>query len=171
MLTGTQSSLHDDKPHPTETMKAAQWTGSRSVKIGEVPKPTITAPKDTIVRITHCCICGSDLHMYSGEMNMVMQQGDILGHEAIGFVEDVGPMVQNFKAGDRVIILPVIACGECFYCKEQQYSLCDKTNPSKQMEEMYATVCPESSVTPTSLAATQVTRPSSAVFQTLSSCW
>lgn len=118
-------------------MKAAQWTGSKSVEIGEVPKPTITAPKDAIVRITHCCICGSDLHMYSGEMNMVMQKGDILGHEAIGFIEDVGPEVQNFKAGDRVIILPVIACGDCFYCKEQQYSLCDKTNPSKQMEEMY----------------------------------
>lgn len=66
-----------------------------------------------------------------------MQKGDILGHEAIGFIEDVGPEVQNFKAGDRVIILPVIACGDCFYCKEQQYSLCDKTNPSKQMEEMY----------------------------------
>ncbi|KPI45643.1 Zinc-type alcohol dehydrogenase-like protein [Cyphellophora attinorum] len=125
------------KPHPTEKMKAAQWTGTKSVKINEVPKPTITAPKDAIVRITHCCICGSDLHMYGGEMNMAMQPGDILGHEAIGYIEEVGPEVQNFKAGDRAIILPVIACGECFYCQNQQYSLCDTTNPSKAMSDLY----------------------------------
>lgn len=118
-------------------MKAAQWTGTKSVKIGEVPKPTITAPKDAIVRITHCCICGSDLHMYGGDMNMAMQKGDILGHEAIGYIEEVGPEVQNFTAGERTIILPVIACGECFYCKNQQYSLCDTTNPSKEMGELY----------------------------------
>ncbi|KAK5188925.1 hypothetical protein LTR47_011531 [Exophiala xenobiotica] len=127
----------DYKPHPTEKMKAAQWMGTKSVKIGEVPKPTITAPKDAIVRVTHCCICGSDLHMYGGEMNMAMQPGDILGHEAIGYIEEVGPEVQNFKAGDRAIILPVIACGECFYCQNQQYSLCDKTNPSKEMGDLY----------------------------------
>lgn len=127
----------DYKPHPTKTMKAAQWMGSKSVKIGEVPKPTITAPKDAIVNVTHCSICGSDLHMYGGEMNMAMQPGDILGHEAIGYVEDIGPEVQNFKAGDRVIILPVVACGDCFYCQKQQYSLCDKTNPSKDMDKLY----------------------------------
>lgn len=127
----------DYKPHPTEKMKAAQWMGTKSVKIGEVPKPTITAPKDAIVRVTHCCICGSDLHMYGGEMNMAMQPGDILGHEAIGYIEEVGPEVQNFKAGDRAIILPVIACGECFYCQNQQYSLCDTTNPSKEMGDLY----------------------------------
>ncbi|KAL1585044.1 hypothetical protein WHR41_06129 [Cladosporium halotolerans] len=127
----------DYKPHPTETMKAAQWTGTKSVTVGEVPKPTITAPKDAIVHITHCCICGSDLHMYGGEMNQAMQEGDIMGHEAIGYVDEIGPEVQKIKAGDRVIILPVIACGDCFYCKEQQYSLCDKTNPSKMMENLY----------------------------------
>lgn len=118
-------------------MKAAQWMGTKSVKIGEVPKPTITAPKDAIVQVTHCCICGSDLHMYGGEMNMAMQKGDILGHEAIGYIEEVGPEVQNFKAGERVIILPVIACGECFYCQNQQYSLCDTTNPSQDMANLY----------------------------------
>lgn len=118
-------------------MKAAQWMGTKSVKISEVPKPTITAPKDAIVQITHCCICGSDLHMYGGEMNMAMQKGDILGHEAIGYIEEVGPEVQNFKAGERVIILPVIACGECFYCQNQQYSLCDTTNPSQDMVNLY----------------------------------
>ncbi|KAL8822480.1 MAG: hypothetical protein Q9191_006786 [Dirinaria sp. TL-2023a] len=125
------------KPHPTEKMKAAQWMGTKSVKIGEVPKPIITAPRDAIVQVTHCCICGSDLHMYGGEMNMAMQKGDILGHEAIGYIEEVGPEVQNFKAGERVIILPVIACGECFYCQNQQYSLCDTTNPSQDMANLY----------------------------------
>jgi len=111
--------------------------GSKSIQIGEVPKPTITAPKDAIVRVTHCCICGSDLHMYGGEMNKFMQKGDILGHEAIGYIEEVGRGVSNFKAGDRVIILPVIACGECFYCQKQQYSLCDKTNPAEEMDGLY----------------------------------
>lgn len=70
-------------------------------------------------------------------MNKYMQAGDILGHEAIGYVEDVGQEVAGFKAGDRVIILPVIACGECFYCQKEQYSLCDKTNPSKEMDDLY----------------------------------
>ncbi|KAK8130341.1 NAD-dependent aldehyde dehydrogenase [Apiospora kogelbergensis] len=125
------------KPHPTERMRANQWMGAKSLKIGEVPKPTITAPKDAIVRITHCCICGSDLHMYGGEMDKYMESGDILGHEAIGYVEEVGQGVDGFKAGDRVIILPVIACGECFYCQKEQYSLCDKTNPSKEMDDLY----------------------------------
>ncbi|KAI7353935.1 alcohol dehydrogenase GroES-like domain-containing protein [Hortaea werneckii] len=117
-------------------MQAAQWMGTKSVKIVDVPKPTITAPKDALVRVTYCCICGSDLHMYGGEMNMAMQPGDILGHEAIGYIENVGPEVQNFQAGDRVIILPVIACGECFYCQKKEYSLCDRTNPSEAMDSL-----------------------------------
>jgi threonine dehydrogenase-like Zn-dependent dehydrogenase len=125
------------RPHATEKMKAAQWMGSKSIQIGTVPKPTITAPKDAVVRITHCCICGSDLHMYGGEMNKYMEKGDILGHEAVGYIEEVGRGVTKFKAGERVIILPVIACGDCFYCQKQQYSLCDKTNPSVEMEQLY----------------------------------
>ena len=125
------------KPHPTETMKAAQWMGTQNIKLGTVPKPTITAPKDAIVRVTHCTICGSDLHMYVGELNSAMQKGDIMGHEAIGFVESVGEEVSSLRPGDRVIVLPIIACGECFYCKRKEYSLCDRTNPSKEMEAMY----------------------------------
>lgn len=116
---------------------AALWMGTKSIQLGEVSKPTITAPKDAIVHITHCTICGSDLHMYNGDMNKVMQKGLIMGHEAIGFVEEVGPEVKNLTAGDRVIILPVIACGECSYCKRKEFSLCDRTNPSKEMEGMY----------------------------------
>ncbi|KAM0208137.1 hypothetical protein ACHAQI_007147 [Fusarium lateritium] len=125
------------KPHPSEKMKAALWTGTKSIELGDVAKPTITAPNDAIVHITHCTICGSDLHMYNGDMNKVMEKGLIMGHEAIGIVEEVGPLVKNISAGDRVIILPVIACGDCFYCKNQEYSLCDRTNPSKELEQMY----------------------------------
>lgn len=125
------------KPHPSQKMKAAVWTGTKSIELSEVPKPTITAPKDAIVHITHCTICGSDLHMYAGDLNKSMEKGLIMGHEAIGIVEEVGPEVKNVKAGDRVIISPVIACGECSYCQRKEYSLCDKTNPSGELEQMY----------------------------------
>lgn len=118
-------------------MKAAQWTGTKSITLGTVPRPTITAPADAIVRITHCTICGSDLHMYSGELNSGMQHGDIMGHEAIGIVQETGPAVTTLQTGDRVIILPVIACGDCPHCLRGEYSLCDATNPSKEMEQMY----------------------------------
>ncbi|KAG9664773.1 alcohol dehydrogenase GroES-like domain-containing protein, partial [Aureobasidium melanogenum] len=127
----------DYKSHPHDTMKAAQWMGTKKIEVNVVPKPVITAAKDAIVRITHCTICGSDLHMYVGELNQAMKKGDIMGHEAIGIVEDVGPEVVTLQRGDRVVILPVIACGECFYCQRQEYSLCDTTNPSKEMEGMW----------------------------------
>ncbi|OWY47416.1 hypothetical protein AA0118_g824 [Alternaria tenuissima] len=125
------------KPHPSEKMKAALWTGAKSIELGVVAKPMITAPKDAIVHITHCTICGSDLHMYNGDMNSVMEKGMIMGHEAIGIVDEIGHEVKDLKVGDRVIILPVIACGECFYCKRKEFSLCDRTNPSHEMEQLY----------------------------------
>jgi len=75
--------------------------------------------------------------MYAGDLNKVMQKGLIMGHEAIGIVEEVGPLVKKLAAGDRVIILPVIACGDCFYCKRKEFSLCDRTNPSVELEAMY----------------------------------
>ncbi|KAJ5502582.1 Formaldehyde dehydrogenase [Penicillium fimorum] len=124
-------------PHPTEMMKAAQWMGTRDVEVGVVPKPKITEPSDAIVQITHCTISGSDIHLYEGELKDAMEKGDILGQEAIGFVEEVGPNVKTLKPGDRVIILPVISCGKCEYCQRQEYSLCDNTNPSKEMEAAY----------------------------------
>ncbi|KAJ5213956.1 hypothetical protein N7449_001125 [Penicillium cf. viridicatum] len=118
-------------------MKAAQWMGTRTVEVGVVPKPKITEPEDAIVQITHCTISGSDIHLYEGELKDAMQKGDILGQEAIGLVEEVGSNVKSLKAGDRVIILPVISCGTCDYCQRQEYSLCDNTNPSKEMEAAY----------------------------------
>lgn len=111
--------------------------GTREIEVGLVPKPTITDSKDAIVQITHCSICGSDLDLYEGDLNDAMKKGDILGQEAIGLVEEVGLKVKTVKSGDRVIILPVIACGSCEYCQRQEYSLCDTSNPSKQMESMY----------------------------------
>jgi threonine dehydrogenase-like Zn-dependent dehydrogenase len=111
-------------------MEAALWTGTKLIELGSVLKPTLIAPKDAIVYITHCTVCGSD-------MNKVMEKGLIMGHEAIGIIEEVGPEVQTLKVGDRVIILPVIACGECDYCQRKEFSLCDRTNPSKELEGMY----------------------------------
>lgn len=75
--------------------------------------------------------------MYNGDLNKVMEKGLIMGHEAIGIVEEVGPEVKDLKVGDRVIILPVIACGECFYCGHKEFSLCDRTNPSGELDQMY----------------------------------
>ena len=105
--------------------------------MGEVAKPTITTPRDGIVRITHCIICGSDLHMYAGELNKAMEKGDIMRHEAIGFVEKVGAQIRSLMAGDRVIILPVITCRKCDYCQQEEYSLWDRTTPSKMVEKIY----------------------------------
>lgn len=110
--------------------------GTRDVEIGLVPKPVITDPGDALVQVTHCTISGSDLHMYEGDLNDAMKKGDILGQEAIGIVEEIGPNVKTVKPDDRVIILAVIACGNCEYCQRQQYSLCDVSNPSQQMESM-----------------------------------
>jgi len=97
----------------------------------------ITDPADAIIRITATTICGSDLHLYHNELPGAMEKGDILGHEPMGIVEQVGPDVTKFKPGDRVVISFCISCGVCEYCKRQQFTLCDNTNPSKEMEKMY----------------------------------
>lgn len=118
-------------------MKAARWIGVREVEVELVPKPTITDPSDAIVEVTHCTISGADLQIYEGDLNDAVKKGDILGQEAIGLVEEVGSNVKTLRPGDRVIILPVVACGSCDYCQHQEYSLCDVSNPSPQMESMY----------------------------------
>lgn len=118
------------------TMRALVWRGANDVRVETVPKPGITDDRDAIVRVTATTICGSDLHLYHNFITE-MRAGDILGHEAVGIIEQVGPNVKNLKPGDRVIVSAVIACGECNFCREGKSSLCDTTNPSKSMEHLY----------------------------------
>ncbi len=111
-------------------MKAVVWCGSYKVNVEEVPDPTIINKRDAIVRITSTCICGSDLHLVDGFIPF-MKPGDILGHEPMGIVEELGPGVDRKKLqkGDRVVVPFMIACGECFFCRRQLWSCCQNTNP------------------------------------------
>ena len=108
-------------------MKALVWHGKGDVRCDEVPDPKIENPGDMIVKITTTAICGSDLHLFDGYMP-AMEEGDILGHEPMGIVVEVGSSVKNFKPGDRVVVPFTIACGTCFFCKKELYSCCDTTN-------------------------------------------
>lgn len=127
------------KEDPNLKMFAAEYHGAKNVKLVERAAPAITENNDAIVRITSTTVCGSDLHMYYNEVPGVdvMQTGDIMGHEAVGVVQSVGPSVTNIKPGDRVVISAIIACGSCEFCNKKQPSLCDRTNPSGQMEALY----------------------------------
>jgi len=121
----------------TETMLAVEWQGKRDIVVNKKrPKPKITQPTDAIIELSATTICGSDLHLYHDEIPGI-KRGDILGHEGVGIVREVGEKVGNLKPGDRVAISAVIACGSCDYCKQGLYSCCDTTNPSREMEEMY----------------------------------
>ena len=115
-------------------MKAVCWMGKREVEVQEVDDPTILSPGDAIVRITSTAICGSDLHLYDGYMP-TMEKGDILGHEFMGEVVEVGPGVKRLQVGDRVVVPFTISCGGCSHCQRQQWSLCDNTNPNAWMAE------------------------------------
>src|SRR5687767_2966064 len=110
-------------------MKANCWMGVGEVGVKDVPDPEIINPRDAIVRITSTAICGSDLHLYNGYIP-TMEEGDILGHEFMGEVVEVGSGVKNLKAGDRVVVPFPIACGNCFFCKRDLYSLCENSNPN-----------------------------------------
>jgi threonine dehydrogenase-like Zn-dependent dehydrogenase len=116
-------------------MQAVTWTGAKSILTTEVPKPTITDPSDVVVRITSSAICGSDLHLYLSSMPG-MKSGDIMGHEPMGIVEEVGPNVKKVKVGDRVVCSFCLACGSCYYCQKQLFSGCDRTNPIVAEEKM-----------------------------------
>jgi threonine dehydrogenase-like Zn-dependent dehydrogenase len=120
----------------TKKMHALVWDGKKKVEYLEVPRPCITDPSDILLRVTATTICGSDLHLYNANMPG-MKEGDILGHEFMGIIEQVGQDVKNFKVGQRVVVAFNIACGQCEYCKKEQYTACDTTNPSKVMEKMY----------------------------------
>jgi threonine dehydrogenase-like Zn-dependent dehydrogenase len=107
-------------------MKAVTWHGRRDVRVDTVPDPTIQEPTDAVIRITTTAICGSDLHLYE-VLGPFMEQGDILGHEPMGVVEDVGSAVTDLKAGDRVVIPFQISCGGCFMCTQGLQTQCEET--------------------------------------------
>src|SRR4026208_601917 len=115
-------------------MKANCWISKNQVRVEKVPDPQLLNAQDVIVRITLTAICGSDLHLYNGFVPSMMK-GDILGHEFMGEVVEVGSAVSNLKVGDRVVVPFCIACGKCFFCKQQQWSACDNTNPNAGMAE------------------------------------
>lgn len=115
-------------------MRANCWTGRNSVTVQEVPDPKILNSRDAIVRVTSTAICGSDLHLYNGYIP-TMQKGDVLGHEFMGEVVELGRKVQNLSVGDRVVVPFSIACGDCFAYQSHDYSLCEDSNPNAWMAE------------------------------------
>jgi threonine dehydrogenase-like Zn-dependent dehydrogenase len=117
-------------------MKALVWCAPYKVKVENVPEPKLLNPRDAIVRITSTCICGSDLHLVDGFIP-AMKPGDVLGHEPMGIVEEVGPGVDRnkVKVGDRVVVPFHIGCGECFFCRRQLWSCCDNTNPKPYLAQ------------------------------------
>ncbi|HEY0848012.1 MAG TPA: zinc-dependent alcohol dehydrogenase [Noviherbaspirillum sp.] len=115
-------------------MRATVWHGKKDIRVDNVPDPQILNPRDAIVKITSTAICGSDLHLYNGFVPS-LEKGDILGHEFMGEVVEVGPEVRNLKIGDRVVVPFPIACGQCFFCQEQLYSVCENSNPNAWMAE------------------------------------
>jgi threonine dehydrogenase-like Zn-dependent dehydrogenase len=116
-------------------VRANCWVGTTRVEVQDVPDPTIINPRDAIVRVTSTAICGSDLHLYDGYIP-TMEKGDILGHEFMGEVVEVGPGAANaLRVGDRVVVPFTIACGACLACAREQYSLCENTNPNAAMAE------------------------------------
>ncbi len=115
-------------------MRANCWMGVNRVEVRDVPDPTILNARDAIVRISSTAICGSDLHLYDGYIP-TMEKGDVLGHEFMGEVVELGPAVTNLKVGDRVVVPFPIACGNCTACARGAFSLCENSNPNAGMAE------------------------------------
>src|SRR5512142_372904 len=116
-------------------MKAVCWYGTHDVRVENVPEPKILNRQDAVVKITATAICGSDLHLYDGFIP-TMEKGDILGHEFMGEVVEVGSAVRRLKVGDRVVVPFPISCGRCFFCQKKMFSLCENSNPNAPMAEM-----------------------------------
>ncbi|ELY57408.1 zinc-dependent alcohol dehydrogenase [Natronolimnohabitans innermongolicus] len=113
-------------------MEALTWHGEQDVRVDEVPKPEVVNPSDAVIEITATAICGSDLHLYNGYMPG-MREGDVLGHEPMGEVVEVGDEVETLEVGDRVVVPFTIGCGSCWFCGEDMYSLCDNSNPNAEV--------------------------------------
>ncbi len=115
-------------------MKAVQWYGKHDVRVEDVPDPKIIDGRDAIIKVSSTAICGSDLHLYNNFIP-TMESGDILGHEFMGEVVELGSEVKNLKIGDRVIVPFTISCGECFFCKAELWAACDRSNPKPETSE------------------------------------
>ena len=115
-------------------MRALQWQGVNKLAVGEVPDPELRNPGDIIVKISHSVTCGSDLHLLGGYIPF-LEQGDVLGHEFLGEVVEVGPEVRRHHVGDRVVVSSFIACGKCWFCQQELYSLCDNGNTNPDITE------------------------------------
>ena len=123
-------------------MKALCWHGKSDIRCDTVPDPEIQSPRDAIIKVTACAICGSDLHIFNGVIPE-MEQGDIIGHETMGEVVEVGPENKKLKVGDRVVVPFTIACGECFFCQHGFFSGCERSNPDKQKAEKSGVTRPQ----------------------------
>ena len=117
-------------------MKAVCWHGIREVGVETVPDPHVINPRDAVIKVSSTAICGSDLHLYNGYVPSMMK-GDILGHEFMGEIVELGAAVENLKVGDRVVVPFPIACGNCFFCEQELYSLCENSNPNAHMAEAF----------------------------------
>src|SRR3981081_887543 len=117
-------------------MRAVCWEGTEKIQVETVPDPTILNPRDAIIKGTTTAICGSDLHIYDGFIP-TMQKGDVLGHEFMGEVVEVGKENRRLKVGHRVVVPFTIACGHCYFCREQLWSLCDNSNPNAWIAEKF----------------------------------
>jgi threonine dehydrogenase-like Zn-dependent dehydrogenase len=117
-------------------MKAVCWQGKHKVGIEQVRDPTIINPRDAIIKVTTAAICGSDVHLYDGYVPGMLR-GDILGHEFMGEVVEVGSAVANLVAGDRVVVPFPISCGNCFFCEREMFSLCENSNPNAKLAEKF----------------------------------
>lgn len=115
-------------------MRALCWNGVNDLQVETVPDPEIINPHDAILRVTMSTTCGSDLHFIDGYIP-TMRKGDVIGHEFMGEVVDVGREVKKVKKGDRVVVPSFIVCGACWYCQHGLYSLCDNTNPNAELQE------------------------------------
>jgi len=115
-------------------MKALCWHGKGDIRCDTVPDPRIEHSRDAIIKVTACAICGSDLHLYNGIMPG-MKSGDVLGHETMGEVMELGAEVTNLKVGDRVVVPFTISCGQCYFCKKGLFSGCERSNPNHKAAE------------------------------------